>query len=317
MTTGPAGVTVVGGASYPIGDTVFVAKVTASGAPASGFGVDGRIEFRGINRLDSVQINDLQVLPDGRVAVLYEEEPTHEFGLSSVVLLDASGEPDPSFGDDGTVQVGLIASDVPARTMTVSGAGGGLGLFVAGIPQGSSSDLFVQRLSLSGVIDQGYGAADGSDDGWVGVDFPKRGLVTDRRLLAGAADGSIIWGASAVTPGPGDGLALGKILSDGTPDASFGSTRAYALSPGSPGPLRQEASITRCTSTAAPTAAPTSWRGGRTPSTTSWPSGSQVTELSTPATQAMVWPPSQRRHLRIRSSVRRCRATGPCSCKTG
>ena len=120
-------------------------------------------------------------------------------------------------------------------SITVAGTGADLALFVGGRPPGTGTDVYVQRVTLAGSIDGVYGAADGSANGWVGVDFPMRDDVINNRLLAGATDGSVVWAAPTITPGPGDGLALGKLLASGAIDSTFGSG-GVQLVPGAAGP---------------------------------------------------------------------------------
>jgi hypothetical protein len=59
--------------------------------------------------------------------------------------------------------------------------------------------------------------------------------VIDERLIAGAPDGTLLWAAPAVTPGPGEGLAVGKLLANGGVDTSFG-VAGLRLVPGGSGP---------------------------------------------------------------------------------
>ena len=218
LAEGPAGEIVVGGdvvsagGSLPIGPA-FVGKVTAAGVPAPGFGDGGRVEIPSVDDIP-VTIHDLAVLPDGRVAVL------HQAGVrSSVTLLDASGDPDLSFSEDGTVRVGFTSSERPVTSITTAGSGSGLGIFVAGRPVSGDADVYVQRLTLQGLHDQDYGTNGGRAE----ISFPARDDVLNERLLAGAADGTITWAAPAITPGPGEGLALGRVLASGVADPAFGS----------------------------------------------------------------------------------------------
>ncbi len=238
LAEGPGGDLVVGGdvvtagGSEPISDA-FVGKVTAAGLPAPGFGDGGRVEIPSVNG-SPVTVHDIAVLPDGRVAVLHHEEIFVPGFSSYVTLLDASGDPDPSFGGDGTVAVGISSSERPVTSITTAGSGAGLAIFVGGRPPGSGADIFVQRVNLAGTIDQAYGAADGSNDGWAGVNFPMRDDVLNERPIAGAPDGTVVWGAPAITTGPGEGLALGKLLASGAVDSAFGSG-GMRLLPGSAG----------------------------------------------------------------------------------
>jgi len=236
---GPAGQLVVGGDTVTAGSTSpvgagFVGKVSSAGVAVPGFGAGGRAEIPSASG-EPVDVLDIVVLPDGRVAVLHSEG-LFDPGLKSyVTVLDATGEPDATFGGDGTTAVGVPSSSRAPTSITVAGTGADLALFVGGRPPGTGTDVYVQRVTLAGSIDGVYGAADGSANGWVGVDFPMRDDVINNRLLAGATDGSVVWAAPAITPGPGDGLALGKLLASGAIDSTFGSG-GVQLVPGAAGP---------------------------------------------------------------------------------
>ena len=67
---------------------------------------------------------------------------------------------------------------------------------VEDFPPTAAPDLFVQRIPLTGTLDQAYGAADGSNNGWAGISYPAQNGLVNNRLIAGAPDGTVIWSGS-------------------------------------------------------------------------------------------------------------------------
>ena len=80
-----------------------VVKTTATGAPAPGFGTGGRVLLPEQAADDLATVDAVQVLPDGRIAVLHQpltNDPT-DLEPSLITLLTSTGTPDPTFGGDG------------------------------------------------------------------------------------------------------------------------------------------------------------------------------------------------------------------------
>ena len=158
-------------------DVVVVARPPA-GAPAPGFGTGGQVVLPKVAPSDIVVVDAVHVLPDGRIAVLYQRitEASDDLEPSQLAVLTTAGALDPTFGGgDGIADVGIEVTEqaywAQAVSLTSSGSGGTLALHVSG-PLGGSEDadpdIFVQKVSLTGVIAATYGA-DGTSDGWVGA----------------------------------------------------------------------------------------------------------------------------------------------------
>ena len=230
----------------------YLAKVSATGVPVAAFGGDGRVDFPPTLGQQSVFPRDVQPLSDGRVAVLYNRSSPTTDDLTSLTVLTPAGLPDPTFGGDGTIDVGIRNPSgfaLAATAITQAGSGGTAALHVAGVvedfPPTAAPDLFVQRIPFTGTIDQAYGAGDGSNNGWVGVSFPaQNGLVNDR-LIAGAPDGTVIWSGSTTIAGSGSGLVLGKLLASGAADGTFGVGGRRVVPGGATGTVQSQLHLRR------------------------------------------------------------------------
>ena len=161
------------------GDQALIDWTLADGDPNPAFGAGGQVVIDPLVAGEQVRPEAVLGLPDGRVAVLYLRLQPGSDLPSQLALYLSDGTPDLSFGEDGVIDVG-IGPGFPtrARELTLGGSGGSVALFVAGpaySPSPPDPDLFVQRVTLDGDIDLAYGAADGSDDGWAGVQLPLPG----------------------------------------------------------------------------------------------------------------------------------------------
>ncbi|HEY6939827.1 hypothetical protein [Dokdonella sp.] len=162
--------------------------------------------------------------PDGKILTC----GTRLIGSSAdffVARFDADGQLDPSFSFDGKV------------TIDFSGAGGtdratGLALqsdgkiVVAGTTnadRGSGHDNFaVTRLNADGTLDTTFGAGTGKKV----IAFDLAGGTGDDNCadVAIQADGRIVLAGSVATTANGADIGLARLLSDGSPDASFNLT---------------------------------------------------------------------------------------------
>ncbi len=230
----------------------YLAKVSATGVPVAAFGGDGRVDFPPTLGLQSVFPRDVQPLSDGRVAVLYNRSSPTTDDLTSLTVLTAAGLPDATFGGDGTIEVGIRNPSgfaLAATAITQAGSGGTAALHVAGtvedFPPTAAPDLFVQRIPLTGTLDQAYGAADGSNNGWVGISYPAQNGLVNNRLIAGAPDGTVIWSGSTTIAGSGSGLVLGKLLASGAADGTFGVGGRRVVPGGATGTVQSQLHLRR------------------------------------------------------------------------
>jgi uncharacterized delta-60 repeat protein len=151
--------------------------------------------------------------PDGRVVIAadvdYDTSPQPGIpSLNRLTLMRrlANGGPDPSFGTNGVAQpfptpgqfsyAGPIALQSDGKVLA--------GMELAYMPR----EYYVLRLNADGTIDTGFG-----DNGLAAVGGPVQGVATQ-------SDGAVVF-ATRVTGGLGTRVVLGRLLSNGTPDASF------------------------------------------------------------------------------------------------
>ena len=233
---------IVGAGTIDSFQQAVVVKTTTTGAPAPGFGTGGRVLLPEQATDDLAFVNAVQVLPDGRIAVLHQpltEDPT-DLEPSLITLLTSAGAPDSTFGGDGSVEVGFEDVDhaywVTPNALTTSGSGGTLALHVAGqlaTSNDADPDLFVQKVSLAGTIISGYGN-DGTADGLAKANYTSS-FESSQPLIAGAADGTVAFAGRTPANGgtSGRALAIGRLLASGALDTGFGSAGIRAFPGGS------------------------------------------------------------------------------------
>lgn len=145
------------------------------------------------------------VAPDGKIVLA---------GTSGTAIVVSrrlpDGDPDPSFGGDGSI---LLSSLYPmvGRSVAVQSDGR---IVVAGFVDSSPSDFLVVRITASGVADASFGG-----DGFVTADLSVNGTDIAEKVLI-QPDGKIVAVGSAFLAGDWD-FAVARFNSDGTLDASF------------------------------------------------------------------------------------------------
>ncbi len=183
--------------------------VLLTGTPTSGLAAPGDLDgaFAGI--LDPTVGQNVMchaVAPDGKIVLAGTS------GSSIVVCRRLpNGEPDVSFGGDGTVSVTHPDGPVSARSVAVQSDGK---IVVAG--QGNYDgyrDFLVVRLLSFGALDQGF-SQNGFASAWIapGANYARKVLIQP--------DGKIVVAGSALVQGDYD-FAAARFNYDGTPDASF------------------------------------------------------------------------------------------------
>ena len=163
--------------------------------------------------------NDVAIQPDGKLVVLgwqYNYGQWHDFTLFSLVRYLPNGRPDPTFGRDGFVQVGLRTGQFPSA-VTLQRDGRILVAGFGGTNSSTTSDFVVARLRRNGKLDRAF-----SRDGIKTVDF--RGRSDGAQGLDVQRDGRIVVvGSSTVGVKPGHArFALVRLNPNGKLDRRFG-----------------------------------------------------------------------------------------------
>lgn len=180
-----------------------VARLRADGSADAGFGTNGvvRLDFGiggvvppGFDGGDWDEALDVAVQPDGRI-VLAGYTITAGVFRAALVRLNATGQPDGSFGSNGLVRY-AAAEKLSGLALQADGR-----IVVAGLV---AQDFAIARFGASGEIDTGFGSG-----GLVQVDF-FGGFDTalDVQLQP---DGRIV-AAGAARNGSGRGLGLVRVL---------------------------------------------------------------------------------------------------------
>lgn len=192
------------------------------------FGVSG---FRVFSVLDNIGLNSevsrgLAILPDGRIAVIGESSEAFFQGYGVIAMFDLDGNLDPSFGDGGIV-VDSFEQDTHFQSIVVDSAGR---LVIGGhaqAGQGQPAIALVARYLVDGSRDPSFG----TDPELIGVtrfDQPCSPQVYEIGLQA---DGAIVAIGRSGYCADGRITAL-RVLSDGTPDATFGDQGTLLLEEG-------------------------------------------------------------------------------------
>ncbi|HEY8748279.1 MAG TPA: delta-60 repeat domain-containing protein, partial [Tepidisphaeraceae bacterium] len=143
--------------------------------------------------------------------------------LESRLLLSA-GDPDPSFGSAGKVQLPGTAGETNYRINAVAVQSDGKTLLAGSAgtyDTGNQGQFFLERLSADGTPDAGFGTG-----GIVLTGFSNLAVAN---AIAVQADGKIVLGGMDETTLSGlyDGdaqFAMARFNADGTPDAGFGTS---------------------------------------------------------------------------------------------
>ena len=189
---------------------------SAAGAPGmldSGFGASGVVaSFLSSNGSNATA---LLLQPDGKiVAVGDANSPTDVSSGIGLARYQPNGSLDPSFGSGGVVTTSIAGGQSFADAAVLQSDGK---IVVAGEydAQGSPSAFALLRYNSNGSLDSSFGT-----DGVVTTQVENVGSEASSVVLQ--PDGKIVAGGEATNSG-GQGSALVRYLSNGSPDTSFGS----------------------------------------------------------------------------------------------
>lgn len=211
---------------------IFVLRLNTDGTLDASFGADGGADGT-TDGVVNVSLGDgddvargVAVTADGKIVVVGD---TVQGDSSNIVVarFAADGTPDASFGadagadgtPDGFVGLDLGAGDDRANGLALAADGS---IVVAGSHvDGTSNNIIVARLTPSGALDASFGKAeDGTPDGIVSVSL---GDGDDVASAVGiAADGKIVIAGTTVAADGSSNFLVARLMTDGTPDASFG-----------------------------------------------------------------------------------------------
>ena len=184
-----AGVAIDGGGNIVVagtgGDGSFaVVRYGSDGTPDPSFGGgDGVVTTHLTDGYDSA--NAVAIDAEGNLIVAGEAGFCCEYtGRFGVVRYEPDGDPDPTFGGDGTVITNLSPTDDSARDVAIKAEGD---IVVAGTEgfDGLRSRFALARYTDMGVLDATFGG-----DGWIATSF-SRGLDA-ARAIAIQPDGAIV-----------------------------------------------------------------------------------------------------------------------------
>lgn len=201
----PDGRILVAGTSGYSGEQDFgVVRYLIDGDPDPSFGTDGRVRTSIFPSDDVARSIALQ--NDGAILVGGYGSGPNGFCFA-LVRYDASGQPDPGFGDGG-----IVTTDLAGGTTALGGAVAVLGdgkILLAG---GGSAGFAVVRYLPDGTVDDTFGT-----DGLATVSFAPDGAQANAMAVQG--DGKIVLAGYA--SGESVSIAVARLNSDGTPDTGF------------------------------------------------------------------------------------------------
>jgi uncharacterized delta-60 repeat protein len=166
------------------------------------------------------------VQPDGKILICGTRVDNGGSGSDFFVArFTADGQPDLSFSFDGQVTIDFTGSggaDV-AKSIALQSDGK---IVVAGTISASGAtsgnDFGVARLTSDGTLDTTFGAGTGKKI--VSFDLVGGSSSDDAADMAIQADGKIVVAGTVATPDHGTDFGVVRLLSDGSPDASFNLT---------------------------------------------------------------------------------------------
>lgn len=186
------------------GGGVGVIRLGPDGAHDTTFGLEGIVT--GLFDADLAYVSGSVVLPDDRILFT---GPTYQGGFS-LVRLDASGLPDPTFGTEGVVRAEPIAGMRAVSRAIAEGPDGSI--YVAGeAANGTISQYAVTRFSADGVRDMTFGGG-----GAALSDFTSNASIATHLVVQ--PDGK------PVTFGLSTALSLVRFDEGGAIDPTFGSS---------------------------------------------------------------------------------------------
>jgi uncharacterized delta-60 repeat protein len=191
-----------------------VHRLTRAGSPYPGYGPSGNGSAFGRAAINSVGA----ALPDGSVIFVTDRTDDSFDQLYDLTRLDPSGQPDASFGGDGSLEANwLDGGPLPYSWATADGRAAFWG--------GKPGHLDIRLVDTSGALDNDFGT-----DGTASVRTP----LIPHSVMADSArrpDGSILAvGTIARSDGWDKGIAVASIGRSGRPEAFFGDRGRLVLS---------------------------------------------------------------------------------------
>ena len=214
---------VVGGTSTdPTGNSDFaLARYNSDGSLDTSFGSDGKVTTDFFHDNDS--LNAIAVQPDGKIVAAGSASRPGQGPQFGVARYNPDGSLDLSFGSAGKTTTNFPGQDI---AYAIAIAPGGKFMVVGTSSVKPASEFALARYNPDASLDTTFGV-----NGKVVNSI--RGLVDDARSAVLQPDGKVI---IAGTHNQGDGFALFRYNTDGTPDNSFGAsgavTTAVSLSSG-------------------------------------------------------------------------------------
>lgn len=203
-----------------------VARLSSNGSLDTTFDLDGRTHFNIIptTSTEGASLLDLAVQDDGKIVLVGYTFTGGTTASATVARLNADGSMDATFGSNGIAQFDAVVAE-PQLTLATSVefledgkilVSGATNTATGGDP--SDLDMFATRLNPTGTIDTSFGSG-----GTQVVSFNQGGDNRDvSRDSVIDQEGRIIL-AGSISNATNVDMAVVRLLSDGTPDASFGS----------------------------------------------------------------------------------------------
>lgn len=233
------GKVIVAGTSTSTGGSssnIVIERFNSDGTLDTSFGADGNSDGTpdGVVNLDLGASSDdakaVAIQADGKIVVAGNRTPTG--GSSNVVLarLNKNGTLDATFGADGNadgtpngvVQVSFGDGDDAVDAIAIQQDGK---IVVAGDTTsntGGSQNMMIARVNTDGSLDATFGAgnADGTPDGVVSLSL---GAGNDEaKAVVIQANGKIVIAGNTVGADKSSNIAVARLNSDGSLDATFG-----------------------------------------------------------------------------------------------
>jgi uncharacterized delta-60 repeat protein len=216
--------TVAGSCDAATAEHVCVLRMTSNGAPAEGFGNEGRVIIAGVFAESGVHAiayqDDGRLLLGGRCLANSSRSPC-------VVRLQASGALDTSFGAQGVAILSVSTwngDDSHVRSIQTL-TDGRIALGVSCRPTGLSAQRFcAARLQSNGALDPSFGL------GGVVTVMAEVSQGESQWLRAAATDGAGRWvmaGHCSGSPLPDTSFCAVRLQPNGARDLSFGTNGAY------------------------------------------------------------------------------------------
>jgi uncharacterized delta-60 repeat protein len=210
---------VLGGVIYPSGggQSAFFARVDSAGVPDDSFGTNGAVVRQygeAANPYSGIQ--EIQVLPDGRILGVGGAKAADGHAAPLVVRLDGQGNPDGSFGSGGkaTPQIGSGAqygSSAAAFALQPDGK-----ILITGNAtdddNAQADAAFVARLDAEGKgLDAGYGSA-GKFVSRLGAAVP---AITTPKAIMMEPDGKAVLAGSFISETGVYEVLVARVTADG------------------------------------------------------------------------------------------------------